>query len=674
MNEKINILINEDSPLFAKVLARELRNGGLVFDSIRTERKKELIAALEEREWDIIISDYNLTDFNGMEALEIVREMDENLPFILISGTVGEDVAIGAVKAGANDYVMKNNLIRLVPSIKRELKEAQNRREKAQYYKELQKLNAELEQRARDRTVKLRAANAELKKEIAERIKAEEKRQNTEGFLNTILENLPNMIFVKDPKLDYRFTYINKAGEKLIGYTREELIGKNVTEFLDEEYAKAYHENDVKLVDNGLPYVMQDKPIITKDKKIRYLKTKKLPIFDERGELKYVLGIAEDITEIKKKEYDLRRHEFRFKKLFDLSPVAVAISSAADGKMQDINKAHLDLLGYTREETIGKKAVDLGVWDNPDERRELVETAIETRKTVTREVIIVTKSGERKTVLMSVEFIQFEKEDPAIIFIAVDITAMKKAERQMRKALEDQKELNVMKTKFISMISHEFRTPLTTIMLSVDLLKRYGNVWEESERMKHFDRIQDTILKMTQLMENVLIIGRIDSGNYETHFEEVYLSVFCNDVAENVQFSSNNSHKISTKYDGPNTLVKVDENLLGLILNNILSNAVRYSPKGSLITFDARLKDEKMRFVVSDSGIGAPQNEIHNLYDSFYRASNVGSIPGYGLGLSIAKKCADVYQGEIKIESEENKGLTATVVLPLNPKVNYNYE
>ena len=214
------------------------------------------------------------------------------------------------------------------------------------------------------------------------------------------------------------------------------------------------------------------------------------------------------------------------------------------------------------------------------------------------------------------------------------------------------------------MISHEFRTPLTSIMLSADLLKRYSEQWNPDEKMKHFDRIQSTIMNMTQLMENVLIIDRIDSGVFELRPDFMDIKAFCEAVVDNVSMLHRGEQNLLYNSIGNCNRLVLDESLLALIFTNLLTNAIKYSPKGSDIFFESYTNPKDVVFVVKDFGIGIPKQDIEHLFNTFFRASNTGQVPGYGLGLSIVKKCVTAHKGTIMVDSEEKRGTTFTVRIP----------
>lgn len=255
----------------------------------------------------------------------------------------------------------------------------------------------------------------------------------------------------------------------------------------------------------------------------------------------------------------------------------------------------------------------------------------------------------------------------------------KAKEDKMRRDLEVARELNALKSRFVSIVSHEFRTPLTVLRTSTELLEHYGHRANEEQKHSYYQRIRSAISNMTQLLEDVLVVGKSDAGKLE--FKPIPLNVeeFCAQLREDMQHSVGLDHTIEFIYkrhtDGiPNTqgkgkaleesTVPLDPNLLRPILTNLLSNAIKYSPIQTTITFSAVSYPKYVVFEVTDHGIGIPTEDQPHLFELFHRASNVDTIRGTGLGLSIVKQCSDRHNGTIDFKSEENIGTTFTVKLP----------
>jgi predicted ATPase/signal transduction histidine kinase/tRNA A-37 threonylcarbamoyl transferase component Bud32 len=243
--------------------------------------------------------------------------------------------------------------------------------------------------------------------------------------------------------------------------------------------------------------------------------------------------------------------------------------------------------------------------------------------------------------------------------------ARERAAQQMRKVLEKEKELNEFKSRFISMTSHEFRTPLATIMGYVELFKYYSNNWSEEKKQDYLARITSTVRHMTGLLDDVLLLSKAQAQKLEFNSSAIDLEKFCRSLVEEIQLGVKTQQTIAFSSPGNSTKVHMDEKLLRHILGNLLSNAVKYSPADSTVRFSLTYEADKAIFQIQDSGIGIPLEDQQQLFEPFHRASNTGKIAGTGLGLAIVKKSVDRHGGEITVESKVGVGTTFTVVIPL---------
>jgi PAS domain S-box-containing protein len=251
------------------------------------------------------------------------------------------------------------------------------------------------------------------------------------------------------------------------------------------------------------------------------------------------------------------------------------------------------------------------------------------------------------------------------VFVAVEITDRKRAEIETQKALEKVNELSELKSRFIFMVSHEFRTPLTSILSASELLEHYGNKWSVDKKLHYLKQIQESVQRMNGLLEDVLIIGAGEVGKLKIQPIELNIVDFCKQLIEEIQLSKNNNHSIDFAYIIQSQNAILDIKLLRHILSNLLSNAIKYSPRGGAISFDLFGDGEEIIFHITDCGIGIPEEEQKNLFDLFHRASNVGTIGGTGIGLSIVKKSVDALGGKISFQSDIHTGSKFTVSIPL---------
>jgi len=249
------------------------------------------------------------------------------------------------------------------------------------------------------------------------------------------------------------------------------------------------------------------------------------------------------------------------------------------------------------------------------------------------------------------------------------------AEAAMRQALEKEKEMREIKSRFISMVSHEFRNPLSTILTSTELLSNHNHQLTEAKRHEYINHIQNAVKHLNNLLTDVLVIGKADEYKIDFNPIPIDLEKFCKTLAAEMQISASNKHELTFQCvctcaapDGSEIQQKLpcfDEKLLRHILTNLLVNAIKYSPKGGKIQFDLFCEPQEVIFRITDEGIGIPTADQENLFESFHRGSNVGRIPGTGLGLSIVKHYVELHGGEITFASKVGIGTTFIVTLPL---------
>lgn len=262
--------------------------------------------------------------------------------------------------------------------------------------------------------------------------------------------------------------------------------------------------------------------------------------------------------------------------------------------------------------------------------------------------------------------------------IAVEVTLHKHRAEQKLKDMET--ELTNLRSQFISVVSHEFRTPLASIQLSAEILEENCAIWTKEQRDKRFQRIKQGILRMSQLLDDILIVGQMEAGKVEFEPSEIDLVELCQDIVAELQTIGHSGQKINLAIEGEIPTAITDEKLVRYILFHLLSNAIKYSPNGDDVelilkyTHNPNLSDPiptleaglgRATFSVQDRGIGIPHKDINRLFDSFYRGSNVGNIAGNGIGLTIAKSALDIHGGNISIESKVDIGSTFTVTIPM---------
>jgi signal transduction histidine kinase len=247
--------------------------------------------------------------------------------------------------------------------------------------------------------------------------------------------------------------------------------------------------------------------------------------------------------------------------------------------------------------------------------------------------------------------------------------AQQKLNREISEALEREKNVNELKSRIISVISHEYRTPLTTILSSTELLQYYSHRWSDEKKNIHFQRIKLAVHQLTALVSDVLDINKAESGKIEFNPYPLNLELFGRQLVEEIQQNKASEYAINFVSFGNDCSGVADEKLLQQIFTNLLLNAIKYSPKNSTIYFELRCFEGKAIFQIRDEGIGISATDKVNLFKSFERGSNVGTISGAGLGLAIVKKLVDLHGGQITVDSVVGMGTTVTVILPIDSKI-----
>jgi len=239
----------------------------------------------------------------------------------------------------------------------------------------------------------------------------------------------------------------------------------------------------------------------------------------------------------------------------------------------------------------------------------------------------------------------------------------RKLSLELKIANDNLQEINEIKTRFISIASHEIRNPLHTISAYAQILQRSSDKLPEEKKQEFYEKIKTYVKKTTDILDDILLLSKGELVKQQLNAVPLNLNEFCLQIVQEIQFI--NQNKIIFFSLDKNINACIDEKVLRHVLINLLTNAIKYSPKDSSIELELISNDEEVIFQIKDKGIGITPEDQQHLFESFYRASNVGSIPGTGLGLAIAKQCVDLHGGKIAVKSEVGVGTTFTVTLPI---------
>lgn len=276
-----------------------------------------------------------------------------------------------------------------------------------------------------------------------------------------------------------------------------------------------------------------------------------------------------------------------------------------------------------------------------------------------------TEIGDKFYNISSVPIQGPEEEINEILVVAKNITEHRNIEKELTNNLQKEKELNLLKSRFVTMASHEFRSPLTTILSSTFLLEHYTGNQLEQERKKHLDRIKRAVNGMTELLNDFLSIAKLEEGKLQVINREINLPSFIEEFLQEITLLKKDGQEIEFKSSGNLKTFVTDKQLLRNILMNLISNAIKYSPPSGNIELTVIQEEREIIIEVKDHGIGIPEEEQKHIFKRFFRAHNVAEIQGTGLGLNLIRKYAKLLKGRIEFTSTVNRGTTFRVHLPV---------
>lgn len=334
----------------------------------------------------------------------------------------------------------------------------------------------------------------------------------------------------------------------------------------------------------------------------------------------------------------------------------------SDSRILEVNRAVLDRLGYPRDELIGRSVLEV----HPPHQRAQAAFVVQEMlagRLDTCPLALLTRQGGVIPVETKVSAAMWDGR-PVLIGLSRDISECQRAEQEIRQALEREKELNDLRTRFISMTSHEFRTPLAAILSSAELIEHYAEKLTPERRQRHLLQIEASAIHLTTMLDEILAINRAESGKLP--FEPACLDPvrLCQDAIEEMRLAMRGKRDILFASRWDSGLACIDARLIRSILTNLLSNALKYSAAPAPVQVDLAREAGAAVLVVRDQGIGIPLEDQPRLFEPFFRAQNTRHIPGTGLGLAIVRKAIDLHRGDISFISQPGSGTAFTVRIP----------
>jgi len=506
-----------------------------------------------------------------------------------------------------------------------------------------------------------------LEEEIKLRQKAQKSLKSNEEKYRRIIDNIKLGLMEVDN--DDIIQYANKPFLELTGYALGEITGKSATEvFIDKENEESVElissQNDQRKEGESDSYEIK---ILDKAGNEKWVIISGSPNYNESGELIGSIGIHLDITEEKKLREENEFKNAQLQKLFEKSLDGL-ISINSEGKVFEWSLQAEEIFGYSFDEIKGRDFSETVIsYTHRDAHQKGMINYLKAGHSPILnnriEITALKKNGEEFPVELTLFPLKYKKDHYFTAFVR-DITEIKKSKESMERALERQKELNEMKSQFISMTSHELRTPLTTIKTNTELLNYRFNQDGELDRvklLKSIERVDNNVERLNNLINNILMIGKLDAQKVPFTPEPLIVSDYITDYI--LPDYHQQGHRIQVFIKGEAYEVYLDKSLFMQILNNLIENAIKYTLQSKAPEIHLYYSNE-LEIHIKDYGMGIPEADQKKLFDTFFRASNVGNIKGTGLGLAIVHKFVQLHGGTIEVQSKELIGTTFIIKFP----------
>ncbi|UFH57115.1 ATP-binding protein [Spirosoma sp. KNUC1025] len=497
-----------------------------------------------------------------------------------------------------------------------------------------------------------------------------------------------------------RYLRINQVGVHMLGYPSEQLlmdlpqltfrnrplVAEEQNSVIEQILQTGYYEEETELVRyNGETFWGRI--------------TIKLFSDDQLGLVRIT-----NIDRLHRTERELDHSVRRYEAIFTSATIGIIVSDE-EGKIVSTNHLVNQLFGYDTGELTGQaieRLVPNSISKYHQKLRQSFNASPQARPMGhNRDLYAQRKDNSLFPVEISLSYFHLDNTLYAVAYI-VDITFKKEAERQLleqktqverlnteleqkvadrtqalmdtleqlerskdelAQSLKTERELGELKSRFVSMASHEFRTPLTTVLSSTTLIEKYPDTDQQDKRLKHLQRIRSSVKHLNDILEEFLSVGRLEEGKVRAHPAWVDLPVLVEEVVNDMNSLLKAGQEIQADIKCGHS-IWLDPSLLRKVVVNLLSNAIKYSNEGSLIRIEARCVDHHLTFSMIDQGIGIDADDQQHLFEQFYRARNATYVQGTGLGLHIVAKYIELMQGTISLKSELNKGTTVTFILP----------
>ncbi len=470
---------------------------------------------------------------------------------------------------------------------------------------------------------------------------------------------------------DGTYLYVSAASAQVGGYQPEEIVGTNPYEY--------FHPDDLSQIQASHSQSLTGERVRSviyrlrrKDGSYVWLETMTNPVLGEDGSVQYLVTVSRDITEQKHTQEALQQERDLLSRIMETSPSGITVVDHT-GQIVFANARAQEIHGLPKDD-ITARSYDAPTWKHtdyegnpwPEEQQPFVRV-MQTKQPVW-DVRHAIEWSDGRRVYLSINgapILDENGEVSKVVFTVEDYTQRKLQQDELEAALQREKKLNELKSAFVSMVSHEFRTPMAIIMTSTNLLRMKRNRMTEAEFLTRLDKIETQINHLDALIADVTFINKDDHVGHAPQRVCINIAYFFAQLADEIQTSYPDHTPIQITSAGSCNTALVDLSLMQHIFVNLLSNAMKYSPPESTVICAYTCDQHTLTVRVSDQGIGIPPEDQNALFQPFQRARNVDMIPGTGLGLNIARRAVTALGGTITLESEVGSGSVFTVTLPL---------
>jgi PAS domain S-box-containing protein len=495
---------------------------------------------------------------------------------------------------------------------------------------------------------------AQLRAEIARRADAERGLADATARLQALLATASDAVITIDTAsavIDW-----NHAAEQMFGYGRQEALGRPLTDLIVPRDQHAAHKAGLqRFLSGGEPRILN-----------RRVETQAMRRNGDRFDVELSVwpvqtaagltfsSFVRDISRRKAAARALEESEAKYRKVVENVDEGVLVS--ANGRILYANPRALALSGQDEATALSRPFID---FIHPEDRERVIGNHLRRMRGEAVEnhyqFRVIHRDGSARWLEISAVLLDWQGA-PATLNFLTDVTQRRQAEQDMRQALERERELSEMKSRFVAVASHEFRTPLSAILSSVELIEDYGDRLPMSEQHEILGLIKGAVRRMNGMIEQVLMTSKLESGKFVFQPRPADVPSLLGQVASEMIPAGQQGSRIAVDCSRVDHERLLDAQLVRHILVNLLSNAMKYSPADRPVHCRAHVEGERLHLQVQDEGIGIPDTDMSSLFQSFHRGANVGNVPGTGIGLHVVKQCVDLHRGTIAVDSAPGRG------------------